>query len=211
MGRRWSRSAPTSAAPTGSSASPRTTCSPTDRSSIAVESPLGADLTWFLAGEKAPHRLTDRFDSAASVHVLDGRVAALAGSATEPTAVVLLDPVSGSAEVIRARPLPFRSTSAYIAVRRQRSSCRPGRGEVSALYYPPTNPDATAPVGELPPLVVISHGGPTSRTTASFNLRVQFFTSRGFAVVDVNYGGSSGFGKAYRERLDGAWGVVDVE
>ena len=86
-----------------------------------------------------------------------------------------------------------------------------GEKHAYALYYPPTNPDFSAPAGELPPLVVQSHGGPTSKTSPSLNLRTQYLTSRGIAVVDVNYGGSSGFGREYRGRLRGAWGVVDVE
>ncbi len=80
-----------------------------------------------------------------------------------------------------------------------------------ALFYPPTNADFRAPDGELPPLLVGSHGGPTSAARAVLNLEIQFWTSRGFAVVDVNYGGSTGYGRPYRERLNGQWGVVDVD
>jgi dipeptidyl aminopeptidase/acylaminoacyl peptidase len=79
-----------------------------------------------------------------------------------------------------------------------------------AFYYPPVNPDFRAPPGEAPPLIVKSHGGPTGSTSAELRLLTQFWTSRGFAVCDVDYGGSTGYGRAYRERLDGRWGEVDV-
>jgi len=80
-----------------------------------------------------------------------------------------------------------------------------------AFYYPPKNKGYGSPKGEKPPLIVKVHGGPTSAATVSFDLQIQFFTSRGFAVLDVNYGGSTGYGRKYRERLNGTWGVTDVE
>jgi dipeptidyl aminopeptidase/acylaminoacyl peptidase len=80
-----------------------------------------------------------------------------------------------------------------------------------AFYYPPCNALCTAPADERPPLVLISHGGPTTAASATLDLRIQFWTSRGFAVADVNYGGSSGFGRAYRQRLNGRWGILDVD
>ena len=80
-----------------------------------------------------------------------------------------------------------------------------------ALYYPPTNPDCSAPACELPPLVVRSHGGPTGRASPALNLQIQFWTSHGFAVVDVDYAGSTGYGRAYRSLLEGRWGIADVE
>ena len=79
-----------------------------------------------------------------------------------------------------------------------------------ANFYPPTNPGVVPPAGELPPLVVMIHGGPTSMAHPGLTLAKQFWTSRGFAVADVDYGGSTGYGRAYRNRLHGTWGVVDV-
>lgn len=79
------------------------------------------------------------------------------------------------------------------------------------FYYPPQNKDFRAPEGEKPPLLVFSHGGPTGSTSATFSLGKQYWTSRGFAILDVNYGGSTGYGRAYRRRLNGNWGVVDVD
>ncbi len=78
-------------------------------------------------------------------------------------------------------------------------------------FYPPRNHDYALPANEKPPLLVISHGGPTSSSSASLKYSIQYWTSRGIAVLDVNYGGSSGYGRAYRERLNGQWGVVDVD
>jgi len=87
----------------------------------------------------------------------------------------------------------------------------PTRGTMGhAFWYPPANEAYEGPTGELPPLVVLSHGGPTSMTTNAFSLSVHWWTTRGFGVVDVNYGGSTGFGRPYRESLNGTWGIVDV-
>jgi dipeptidyl aminopeptidase/acylaminoacyl peptidase len=80
-----------------------------------------------------------------------------------------------------------------------------------AFFYPPKNDDFHGPDGEKPPLRVISHGGPTGATDSTFSLGIQYWTSRGIAVLDVNYGGSVGYGRAYRERLNGQWGVMDVD
>jgi dipeptidyl aminopeptidase/acylaminoacyl peptidase len=79
------------------------------------------------------------------------------------------------------------------------------------LYYPPENPDYVAPAGEKPPLLVKCHGGPTSSASSQLNLNTQYWTSRGIAVLDVNYGGSTGYGRAYRDRLHLSWGIVDVD
>jgi dipeptidyl aminopeptidase/acylaminoacyl peptidase len=86
------------------------------------------------------------------------------------------------------------------------------RGKTAhGLFYRPHNPDFSAPAGERPPLVVMCHGGPTAAASSCLDLRIQFWTSRGIAVLDVDYGGSTGYGRAYRDRLNLAWGIVDVE
>lgn len=83
-------------------------------------------------------------------------------------------------------------------------------GTVHAFDYPPANPEAEGPEGEKPPYIVLAHGGPTTHVTGDASLAVAYFTSRGIGVLDVNYGGSTGYGRAYRERLLGQWGVGDV-
>src|ERR1700751_642 len=89
----------------------------------------------------------------------------------------------------------------------------PTENELTAhgLFYMPVNPDFKAPEDELPPLLVKSHGGPTAAASRTLDLRIQYWTSRGGAVVDVDYGGSTGYGRSYRNRLNGQWGVVDVD
>jgi dipeptidyl aminopeptidase/acylaminoacyl peptidase len=100
---------------------------------------------------------------------------------------------------------------AYLPTARQVTV--PGRGgrEVHAIVYPPHNADFEAPEGELPPYIAFVHGGPTGRVAPTVRSRVNYFTSRGIGVVDVNYGGSTGYGREYRDRLRGQWGIVDVE
>lgn len=135
-----------------------------------------------------------------------------AGHPSEPGAVVRLDLRTMTHAVLR------RAGDAEVAadeVSRAEAIAFPTGGglEAHAFFYRPRNPRhpaAAASPTERPPLIVISHGGPTSATDASFKWSIQYWTSRGFAVVDVNYGGSSGYGRAYRERLNGQWGVVDV-
>ena len=79
------------------------------------------------------------------------------------------------------------------------------------FYYAPVNPEYSGPTDELPPLLVFVHGGPTAHVTTALDLQIQLFTSRGIAVVDLNYGGSTGYGREYRDRLRGRWGEVDIE
>jgi len=133
-----------------------------------------------------------------------------ASSPTEPTAVLMFDAESGTCDVIR-RSTDVVLDERYLSIA-ESIEFEGADGLTShGFYYAPTNPDYTAPVDELPPLLVAVHGGPTAHVSTALALDIQLFTSRGFAVVDLNYGGSTGYGRAYRDRLRGRWGEVDVE
>jgi dipeptidyl aminopeptidase/acylaminoacyl peptidase len=133
----------------------------------------------------------------------------VAGAATIPHELARLDLGTGVLEVVRtSTDIPVDIS--YLSVPQAVEFPTEGGLRAHAIFYPPTNPDFVAPADELPPLIVMSHGGPTGNSTALFDLGMQFWTSRGFAVVDVNYGGSTGYGRRYRQRLNGQWGVVDL-
>ena len=150
------------------------------------------------------------YTSFSSVTGFGEKVAAIAASPTQAPAVVVIDPTTSEVTVVRSsRPTPV--DPGYLSTPRRIDFPTTGGRTAHALFYPPANPAAAGPPGELPPLVVTSHGGPTSQASTALNLRTQFWTSRGFALVDVDYGGSSGYGRSYRRQLDGQWGVVDVD
>lgn len=138
------------------------------------------------------------------------RVTLKAGSPHERSALAVVDPETGTWGYVTP-PAADRLDPGYTSIAEPVSWATPDGATAHGFYYAPTNNDVHAPSGELPPLIVESHGGPTSASSAGFDLEVQFWTSRGFAILDVNYGGSTGYGRAYRERLNGAWGVVDVD
>jgi dipeptidyl aminopeptidase/acylaminoacyl peptidase len=139
-----------------------------------------------------------------------GRSVFRAGSPTEPFSIIDFDLLSRTGKVLQrqsnikidpgyysqAQPIEFRTENGLKA---------------HGFFYPPQNRDFAAPGDERPPLLVKSHGGPTSATIAVLMLGIQYWTSRGIGVLDVNYGGSTGYGRAYRERLNGTWGIVDVD
>jgi dipeptidyl aminopeptidase/acylaminoacyl peptidase len=162
-----------------------------------------------VAGAARPLELP--FVAFSSVQKLDaGRIVAVAQAAAQTSALIVVDVASGAHEVVR-RPSPASLPAALISRAEPISFPSAGGRTAHALYYPPTNPDFRASSAEAPPLIVQAHGGPTAQASAAFSLSVQYWTSRGFALVDVDYGGSSGYGRAYRQLLDGQWGVVDVE
>ncbi|GAC1641409.1 MAG: S9 family peptidase [Candidatus Dormibacteraceae bacterium] len=141
----------------------------------------------------------------------NGRKAAVfAGSPAVAERLLTIDLKTGAQEVVKVSN-PARIDPGYLSLPQPIEFPTEGGLSAHAHYYPPRNRDAEAPSDEKPPLVVHCHGGPTSSSGPSYAFEYQYWTSRGFAVVDVDYGGSSGYGRAYRMRLNGNWGVVDVD
>lgn len=152
------------------------------------------------------------YDSLAPALVVAGGRAALVASAPAlPTAVLTVDLDTGSYEVVRtAIDPPDLPDPAFLPVPESTTLTGPDGRDVHVHVYPPRNPGRTGPPDSPPPYVVFVHGGPTSNSPAVLDLAKAYLTSRGLGVLDVNYGGSTGYGRAYRERLAGQWGVVDV-
>lgn len=139
-----------------------------------------------------------------------GKAVFLAASSSTPAAVVRYDSGNREMETLRSES-SIVIDPGYLSLP-ETVEFPTGNGLTAhGFFYQPRNRDYAAPRGELPPLLVIMHGGPTAAATNALTLKVQFWTSRGFAVLDVNYGGSTGYGRDYRRRLYGQWGVVDVD
>ncbi|MCZ7571336.1 MAG: prolyl oligopeptidase family serine peptidase [Ardenticatenaceae bacterium] len=145
----------------------------------------------------------------ADLEVVGESVYVVAASPTEPLSLLRLDPVNGETEVV-LRSSELASLDGYLSIPTQVGFPTENGLIAYGYYYPPSNRDFVAPAGQLPPLIVAVHGGPTSAFNMAFNLGTQYWTSRGFAVLEVDYGGSTGYGRAYRQRLWGQWGIVDV-
>ncbi|HLM57131.1 MAG TPA: S9 family peptidase, partial [Pyrinomonadaceae bacterium] len=139
-----------------------------------------------------------------------GRAVFRGGSPTERLSIVEVDLETGRAEVLR-RSGSDQIDSGYLSTAAAVEFPTEGGLTAHAFYYAPRNRDFDAPEGERPPLMVKCHGGPTATAVTVLRLEIQYWTSRGFAVLDVNYGGSTGYGREYRQRLNGQWGVVDVD
>lgn len=138
------------------------------------------------------------------------RVWLIAGSPAEPQSIRYLDVDSGRFTLVH-RAFEVEVDPKFISY--PRAITYPSQDGITShmLFYPPANRDYEGRAGERPPLIVISHGGPTSSTRSHLQLGIQYWTSRGFAVADVDYGGSTGYGRSYRRRLNGMWGVVDLD
>jgi dipeptidyl aminopeptidase/acylaminoacyl peptidase len=161
-------------------------------------------------GSSALTAIDNPYQEIRELRVAGDTLVLLAGAPTVAAEVVRIDLAGGTREVL-ARSIEQLPEVGYLSVP-QTVSYPSANGRTShAFYYPPTNADYEPLPGELPPLMVIGHGGPTGMASSTLKLATQFWTSRGIAVLDVNYGGSTGFGRAYRDLLKEQWGVVDVE
>jgi dipeptidyl aminopeptidase/acylaminoacyl peptidase len=160
------------------------------------------------------HPIDNPYQEIRELRVAGDTVALLGGAPTvalELAQIDLSSDLAAGSRTVLARSIDQLPDASYLSVPASISYPSTGGRTAYAFYYPPTNADYAPAAGELPPLMVIGHGGPTSMATSTLKLATQFWTSRGFAVLDVNYGGSTGFGRDYRNLLAGQWGVVDVE
>jgi dipeptidyl aminopeptidase/acylaminoacyl peptidase len=172
---------------------------------------------WSLARLDARSKQLQRIESPyADIQYLQaagGRAVFRAGAPHTSAAIVALD-LAGLAEpqfeVLR-RSNEHKFDEGYLSIAQPYEFPTTGGQTAHAFFYPPRNRDFAAPEGERPPLLVKSHGGPTSAASTTLSLNIQYWTSRGIAVLDVNYGGSTGYGRAYRMRLNGTWGITDVD
>jgi dipeptidyl aminopeptidase/acylaminoacyl peptidase len=169
---------------------------------------------WHLASlDLATKQLTNiqtPYTDISSVTAREKTVVFLAGSPTESTAIVQLNLATSQLEILR-KSSELSIEPGYLSVPEPLEFPTENGLTAFGFFYPPKNQDFAAPAGEKPPLVVKSHGGPTAATSSSMSLKIQYWTSRGFAVLDVNYGGSTGYGREYRRRLQDSWGIVDVD
>ena len=140
----------------------------------------------------------------------DNRVCFLGSSPTEPSSIIQINLSTGDIDILK-RSTDLKIDSDYLSIPQTIEFPTENGQTAYGLFYPPTNKDYTAPLGEKPPLLVKSHGGPTAATSSSLSLKIQYWTSRGFALLDVNYGGSTGYGREYQQRLKNNWGIVDVD
>lgn len=172
------------------------------------------DGIWLLASldtlTRRLERIESPYTSIANLQSTPAGVLFNASSAREPASIVRFDLTTRRFEVV-CRASEIEIDPGYLSIPQAIEFPTEDNLSAHAFFYPPRNRDYTAPVDDLPPLLVISHGGPTSATSTALDLEIQYWTSRGISVLDVNYGGSSGYGRVYQERLNGQWGLVDVD
>lgn len=167
-------------------------------------------LARLLVGSGKLEAIANPYEEIRELRVGPGFVVLLGGGPTIALELARIDFTSTDVEVL-ARSIAELPDTRDLSVPDSISYASAGGRTAHAFFYPPASKDVQAPAGSKPPVIVISHGGPTGMTVNTLKLATQFWTSRGFGVLDVNYGGSTGFGRAYRDALKGQWGIVDVE
>jgi len=167
-------------------------------------------LARLLPGSGKLEAIANPYEEIRELRVGNGYIAMLAGGPTIPMELARIDFTEDGVEIL-AQSIEDLPDEANLSIPTSISYPSANGRTAHAFYYPPRNRDVQAPDGGKPPLIVIGHGGPTGMTVNTLNLKTQYWTSRGFGVLDVNYGGSTGFGRAYRDLLKGQWGIVDVE
>jgi dipeptidyl aminopeptidase/acylaminoacyl peptidase len=182
-----------------------------DGSIVAVGRSHGRDRLFHISPDETIGEVSSPYTDIGTVRVGAAGIVANVGTPTVPPTIVSIDPATLATAGVLRHSTAITVDPAYISIAESITFPTAGGGMAHALFYRPLNPDAVAPDGELPPLVVRSHGGPTSNAANSLDLGFQYLTSRGIAIVDVDYGGSTGYGREYRQALDGGWGVVDVD
>ncbi len=171
--------------------------------------------SWHLATintiAKQFNKIETEYTSISSVKTSsDGQALFIAGSPSQPTAVVKLNLETKSPLILKTAGT-LNIDPGYLSMPEAIAFPTENNLTAYAWYYPPQNKDYCAPEGEVPPIFVKSHGGPTAAASVNLSFRIQYWTSRGFGYLDVNYGGSIGYGRKYRQRLENNWGIVDID
>ncbi|HET7727982.1 MAG TPA: S9 family peptidase, partial [Candidatus Limnocylindrales bacterium] len=177
---------------------------------LAVARSNGADRLYRIAPDGTVTGIEVPWTALGSIDLAGDRLVTAAASPSEPWSIVRLEVATGSHEILR-RSTAAEIDPAYVSIPESIAFPTTDGATAYGHYYPPRNPDVVAPPGTRPPLIVTSHGGPTAEASTARSTRTQLLTSRGIAVLDVDYRGSTGHGKAYRQALEGRWGVVDVD
>ena len=167
-------------------------------------------LAWLDTDTKNFTKIEVSYSDISDLRSGNGFAVFIAGSPTQPPAIIRLGTESLKIEIIK-QAFEVRIDKEYLSKGKPISFPTTDDKTAYAIYYGPQNKNYAAPENEKPPLMVLSHGGPTGATGTTLTYGIQYWTSRGFAVVDVNYGGSTGYGREYRQRLNGNWGIVDID
>ena len=182
-----------------------------DGSIVAAGRARGRDRLFHISPHETIGEVSSPYTEIGTLRVGGSGIVANVATPTVPSTIVSIEPATLATSGVLRHSTSMSVDPEYISIAEPITFPTAGGRMAHALFYRPVNPDAAAPEGELPPLVVRSHGGPTGNAANALELTYQYLTSRGIAIVDVDYGGSTGYGREYRQALAGEWGVVDVD